>query len=446
MDNILKNPPLLLVISFTAIIFIGSISLWIIQFSLGNPMSFVDAVFTSTSAVTVTGLTVINTATLPLLSKITILLLIQLGGLGIMTAFAFFLVILRRRFGFVAQQVMRDILDRDFFTEVKQLTGFIVVSTICIETIGTVLFFVRFSGSMNFGKALFYSVFHSVSAFCNAGFMLFQDGFIRFQEDVYINVVTATLIILGGLGFTTFLAFKTRIFDIFERKIPKKRIDLTTKIVVFSTVVLVIFGTLALYLLEINNTEIHGEKARLLVSFFQSVSARTAGFNTIDPSSLTAASRLLLTALMFTGAASGSTSGGIKITTLFIIILGIFSFLKSEENTRIWGRTVELSNILKAFSILVISALTVISFTIILAVFENVELGKLIFEVVSAFGTVGFSVGITERSSDIGKALFTALMFLGRIGPLTLFFIYTIRKFSARVPKIKYPKERVIVG
>lgn len=447
--SLFRTPPAIVTGAYLVLIGAGTLLLlFVLRYEGYGPVSFVNALFTSASAVTVTGLTVMDTASLPFFAQIVILLLIQAGGIGIMTVFAFFLISLRRRkVGMGFYGAMKNVLDHDVISEVVHIVYFIVLFSLGVEFVGSVLFLPRFLEDMDFGRAVFFSIFHAVSAFCNAGFMLFSDGFIRFQQDAYINFVTASLIIIGGLGFTVFIALKTRVGEIIFRKRVKRKIDLTTKIILFSTALLVTLGTLALFLSEFNPSHPGDVKDALLVSFFQSVSARTAGFNTVEAADLTPASRFFLTTLMFIGAGPGSTSGGIKVTTFMVVFFGLLSFLGSQNEARIWGRTIELSNILKAFSIFVISLLIIAVFTALIVFVERIEPGKALFEVVSAFGTVGFSVGVAGSASGMGKIIFILTMFFGRLGPVLLFFLYSLRREQMlHKPKIGYPKERVVVG
>ncbi len=443
MYGIIKNPPLFFIISLLGFILIGSLSLGLAESIAGNSLPVSELVFTATSAVTVTGLTVHNTADFSFASKIVILVLIQIGGIGIMTFFGLFLTILKRKWGMSAHMAFKDILDRDFITELKGLLNFIITFTFIVELTGAVLYFLYFIQRMPGAKAAFFSVFHSVSAFCNAGFILFRDGFIRFQGDWYINILTALLIIVGGLGFTTFIFFRTRILSVLKNKKPTHKIDLTTKVILVSTVFLLFFGSVFLFVFEMDN---NSNEFPIQTAFFQATSARTAGFNTINPSDMTLLSRGVITTLMFIGAAPGATSGGIKVTTAFLVILGVISFLTKDNEIKLWGKRIGLLNILRAFSIFVLSLVFVSVSAALLFVFESTTPEDAVFETVSAFATAGFSVGISNNAGIFGQSLLILLMIVGRVGPLSLFFVYSYKKKIEKSGKIIYPEERVIIG
>lgn len=443
---LLKTPALLVIVSLAVFIMAGALALNMAGVFYGPSLNITDSFFTATSALTVTGLTVYDTGSLPLISQVIILLLIQIGGIGIMTAFGFLLTALRKSWSFGTHVAMRDILDREFFTEVKQLVYFIAKITFIIESLGAVLYFFSFIKQMEFWQAAFFSVFHSVSAFCNAGFMLFESGFTAFASNTYINLVTASLIIAGGLGFTTILLFKTRLFQIIKKEHPQKRITLEAKIIILSSLVLIILGTGLLFFLEYSNPGLPDVKTKFLTSFFQSVSARTAGFNTADLNSYTEASRFTIMSLMFIGGAPASTSGGIKVTTALIVLLGIVSFIKNERDIYLWKRSIALATILKAFSIVIISLFAVLFCIALLMFFEDIAPGRLAFEAFSAFGTVGFSLGVVNNTGPAGRWIFMLLMFLGRVGPLSLFFIYSTQKNKAQHSKTSYIKEKITIG
>ncbi|MFO7891104.1 MAG: TrkH family potassium uptake protein [bacterium] len=422
------TPTRMIVFSFLIIIIVGTILLMLPIAKQSGSLGFVDALFTSVSAVCVTGLTVVDIGTdFTLFGQIIVMVLIQIGGLGIMTFSTFFLYLLHRRVSIRN----RDVIDSTIVNEpVPNIASFlyrIIILVFIIEGIGVILFTLRWLAYYSFPKALYHSVFHSISAFCNAGFSLYTDSFEGFRTDPWLNFILMSLIILGGLGFIVLLDIK-KLFSLRHKE--KKTISFHTKVVLAVTLFLIIIGTVILYFIEKKYSfEQIGTIPAFLISLFQSVTARTAGFNTVSMNSLTNGACLILMFLMFVGAAPGSCGGGVKVTTFGILIALFFSKFRGRENAHIFRRTISKETISQVIAIVFSSVLIIgVIFFVLLLTEQHVQIDghdrgnfiKILFEVFSAFGTVGLSMGITPQLSKAGRILIIFLMFIGRLGPLTL--------------------------
>ena len=402
-------------------------------------MSFIDALFTSISANCVTGLIVVDTATFfSLKGKVLILLLIQFGGLNIIAFATYFISFFRKSVeGHRNRTTIKELLQTDSLDSTKNMVKMVVFTTLIIEFIGTVILYHQWDPQVGFSdnsEKLFYSVFHAISAFNNAGFTLFTDGFASaiVQSTFTLHITVALLIVLGGLGFTTiqdtFSLFRHR----FRTKLPVQ-----SKIAWLSTILLVFVGAAVFFIAENGNTLGKQDFSEAITtSFFQSVTARTAGFNTVSFSNLTPIVIVATMILMFIGASSGSTGGGIKTSTFTVLLLAI---VKRKEKAIDYG-TSFLTGVLvkKAVTILLYSfGVIVVSVIILIIVEPDKTIVQLCFEEISAFGTVGLSTGITPELSTVGKSVIMASMFIGRIGPLAL--AYALIK-SITVSKIKEEK------
>lgn len=438
------TPSQILVISFLLVILIGAILLKQ-SFALNSTqkISFIDSLFTATSAVCVTGLTVVDiNRVFSIYGQIIILFLIQFGGLGIMTIVTFAMSAISERVPLKIKLFAKE--DRPTTTiELIDLIKNVFFITIIIELIGAIFLFLNFWFKYKFPflKALYYSIFHSVSAFCNAGFALFEDNFIKFNHNLFFMFIISLLIILGGIGFTT-------IIDIiyFLRKKTRYQLSLNTKIVLSTTLILILAGSLIILILEFNNActlQKMNFIEKVVNAFFQSVTTRTAGFNTIDNAKLLPSTILICLILMFIGASPGGTGGGIKTTTATILFKSIMRSVHDDTQIVIFNKAVPKESISRAIAVFTISTLLVISGVFLLLISENFTFIEILFETVSAFGTVGLSLGITSQLSAFGKFVITLIMFLGRVGSLTV----VIALASAK-PKlnIKYPEETVLIG
>ena len=419
--------------------------------TINEKLQFIDALFTASSAACVTGLTAVDTScTFTIWGKIIILVLIQIGGIGIMALSTIFLLSIGKKMNMTGRILISDTYSFDEGQGVIPLVKNIILFTLVIELIGAILMFFRFQSETTIDIAIFYSIFHSVSAFCNAGFSLFSNSFIGYQTDWVLNLIICILIILGGIGFIVLSEIKNNFS--FSRR-TWTFLSLHTKLVLFSTVFLLVISTIFIFLLEGQNT-LSGTPLpyKILSAFFQAVNARTAGFNTVQIGSLTNETLFFTIILMFIGTAPGSCGGGVKITTVSsIIILGV-SRLSGQEYPQIFHRKISDTSIAKAISIIMISLLAIIIAVILLQQAEIGEIphrlsrGKfleLMFEAVSAFGTVGLSTGITTTLSISGKLIIILMMFIGRLGPLAIAMAISRKKISKNY---YYAQENIMIG
>lgn len=432
------SPPRLLIFTFMSLIATGTVLL-MLPFATTTPITFVDALFTATSAATVTGLSVVDTAsTFTWFGEFVILALIQLGGIGVMTFAMIILMILGRKIGFKDRILMQEAWNQDENGGIVKLIREIFIITFAIEITGAILLSFRFIPEYGLQDGIWYSIFHAVSAFNNAGFALFSDNLMSYVSDPLVSLTICGLIILGGLGFVV-------IMDVL-RKRKFKKLALHSKITIMGTSVLLAVSTAVFFILEYANpATLGGLKTtweKMLAAFFQAVTCRTAGFNTIDIGAMTEASQLFSMFLMFIGGGSASTAGGIKITTFAVITFGVLMVARSRNNIVIYDRRISETILIRALAITVISVMVIFSVTFLLTLTESIDFLPLLFEVVSAFGTVGLSMGITATLTPIGKLLITFMMFFGKLGPLTFIFSLTKRDQDP----INYPTEAVITG
>lgn len=430
------TPPQTLILIFAFFIIIGTVLLKL-PYSTERTISWLDALFTTTSAMTVTGLAVFDTGeTFTTFGEIVIMCLIQLGGLGIMTFAVLIYLMIGKRIGLKERILIQNSLNQTSVGGVIRLVRSIFIFAFFIELMAIIFLSIRWMPQYGFSKGLYYSIFHSVSAFNNAGFALWPDGLSQFVGDPTINLVITFLIIIGGLGFTV-------LADLFRSK-RFQHLSLHSKLMIIGTIGLNLLAIIALYLLEGHSPSMssltQGEK--IWASYFQAISTRTAGFNTIDLSNLNDSTAFFMLFLMFVGAGSASTGGGIKLTTFIIILLATITFIRGKKDIVLFRRSVNPTFVFKALAISIISIFSVFFAVLLLTISESLPFIKIIFEVVSAFGTVGLSMGITPELSTFGKIIIIFVMFIGKLGPLTL-------AFSLAKPKpdlIRYPNEDVLLG
>ena len=430
-----------IITTFIILISAGAMLLMMPFSTYSGYLSLDDALFTSVSAVTVTGLTVFNTAEhFTLTGQIIILMLIQLGGLGFMTFSTLIILILGKSISITHRLILENDFTQGAYKNIKDLLKKIVVFTFGFELAGAVLLYFQFPG-LRLTERLFASVFHSVSAFCNAGFSVFPDGFVPFRSDAGINLTVSFLIISGGLGFLVL----NELFLLLKRKKSFSKFTLHSKLVLIISLILIVTGTLIIFAEElINGTNDLNTADKLISSFFHSVSARTAGFNTIDLNILSYSSLFVLILLMFIGASPGSTGGGIKTTSVGMVYAYFRSRFQGKNKVNVFYRTIPQENYEKAFLIIIISfALISLSLILVLTFEKDFHFSELLFEVVSAFGTVGLSLGITPELSGTSKIVIMATMFTGRIGPITI-----LLAMSKRESKVSYdyPNENIMTG
>jgi trk system potassium uptake protein TrkH len=461
-----KNPTKTLIVSFVVLIITGGGLLMLPKASTGEPLSFVDALFTATSATCVTGLVVRDTgADFTFMGQLIILVLIQLGGLGIMVSGAVFALLLGQAFSIRESVAMQDVLSTQTLNRIGNMIVFIFVATVAIEAIGAMLLYPMWDDIPGAQEHVlfpwFYSIFHSISAFCNAGFGLFNDSLIRYDRQWQVYGVVAPLIVLGGLGFGVLYNLANivcnRIQRCFKRlrhqqyrlqmEVPK-RMRLQTKIVLSVSALLIVFGTLAIVLLEQYAGDSAVRKPDILGALFQSVSARTAGFNTVDIAVLTPSSKLVLIMLMFIGGSPSSTAGGIKTVTLAVIVMTVVATLRKRSETEMFRRSVRRVVVGRAITVTLLFIVVLFLTTLALSITESplpqpFVMLDIMFEAASALGTVGLSTGVTPALTIPGKIIIIVVMLIGRLGPLTLLAALT---FNLKTARYDYPDEAIIVG
>ena len=456
-----KSPTRTLIASFLVLIFSGAGLLMLPAASAPDKesLSFVDALFTATSGTCVTGLIVKDTGTdFSIMGQVVILALIQLGGLGIVVFGAVFALLLGQAFSLRESVAMQDLLSARTVSRIGNMIGFVFFSTILIEAVGAVSLLGMWTGGVE--NKWFYSTFHAISAFCNAGFSLFSNSFVEYNRSWQACAVICPLIILGGLGFSVLYDLVNIAVDRIKRFFKKwfnkryrfsmeapKRMRLQTKIVLSVSASLIVLGALAILLFERyaagpgNPTE-----NTITGALFQSITARTAGFNTVDISAMSPSSRFVLILLMFVGGSPGSTAGGIKTVTLAVIIMAAIAALRKRHEVEMFRRSIRVVVVGRAVTVTLLFAAVLFGGTLLLSITENSNgftMSDIMFEAASALGTVGLTTGITSLLTTAGKLIIIAMMLIGRLGPLTLLAALT---FNLKPARYNYPQEAVIVG
>lgn len=435
------TPYQILVVGFGGLILTGAVLLttpWASQSAEGT--SFLDALFTATSAVCVTGLVVLDTGThYSLFGQSVIILLIQFGGLGVMTISTMLAVLLGKKIRLRERLVIQEATNQLELSGVVRLTLYIIKVTLLVEFIGGTILAVRLYQDYG-ARGIYYGYWHGVSAFCNAGFDLFGSfsSITRYVDDFTVVLTVAGFIIAGGIGFTV-------IADVWNHR-SFGRLSLHSKLTISISCLLIVLGMISIVVFESGNKATIGElplTTKLLSGFFTAVTARTAGFNTIDTGSLHEGTLLFIIILMYIGASPSSTGGGIKTTTAGIIALSVHSFLLGKKETEVFHRQIPHAAVSKAVAVAVASASLIIAVTLAMTLTEQAPLINILFEVTSAFGTVGLSTGITPSLSSVGKALIILTMFAGRVGTLTLVLSLALKK---RHGSLRYPEGKVIIG
>ncbi|MBR8832296.1 MAG: Ktr system potassium uptake protein B [Chroococcopsis gigantea SAG 12.99] len=436
-------------LGFIAVILTGTLLL-MMPFSTVNPQpdNILVALFTSTSAVCVTGLSVVDPGTyFTFWGQLFIALLAQVGGLGYMTVTTFLMLLIGRKFDFSQKLAIQESFDRPFLQGSQSLIKSILATTLIFEFTAAVLMYPIFAQKYSALYALWLAIFHSVSAWNNAGFSLFKDNLIGYQSSIVINLAITGLIIFGGIGYQVIIEVYAWFTQRFQEKRKGFLFSLNFKVVVSTTIVLLILGTLAFLHTESANPDTLANlslKDKLLTAWFQSVTTRTAGFNSIDIGKMSTEGLLITMALMFVGASPSGTGGGIKTTTFRILMVCTRSVLKGQEEVILYQRKVPLNLILKAIAVLFGSAVTVIVATLLISFQEdNFQMIQLFFEVVSAFGTVGLSMGVTANLSVISKLMIILTMYIGRVGVILLIAAII---GDPKPSVINYPEENLLVG
>lgn len=401
---------------------------------------FIDAFFTSTSAVCVTGLVTLNTAEhWSYFGSTVIITLIQIGGLGFMSFATLFALILGKRITLKERMVMQEAMNSFSLQGLVKLAKYILIFTFSVEGIGALFLSTKFIPEHGFLKGLYFSIFHSISAFCNAGFDLTGNSLVPYADNAVIILTISALIITGGLGFAVWA-------EIYNYK-GMGKLSVHSKLVISATLILIVGGWILMYIFEMKNPgtiQNMSLKGKLLSSLFASVSPRTAGFNSISTADMTLAGKFLTIILMFIGGSPGGTAGGIKTTTAGILLMTVISVFKNREDAEIFGRTISKNLVYKSFVILTLALCLVIGETMVLSFTEKgASLEYILYEVTSAFGTVGLTLGLTPNLSVIGKVLIALTMYIGRVGILTLLLALAHKKHGS---SIKYPDGKILVG
>lgn len=435
----------LVVFGYLLIISLGTILLLLPAASRdGASAGLLTSLFTATSATCVTGLVVRDTyIQWSLFGQITIILLIQIGGLGFMTVVTLFSFLINRRIGLKERELLQESISTLHIGGVVYLIKKILIGTFIIESLGVILLAIRFIPQMGFREGLFNSIFHSISAFCNAGFDLMgkygkYSSLTTYSDDPIVCLTIAFLIVIGGIGFFVWN-------DILENRNNFKKYRLHSKIVLVMTVFLILSGAVLFYLFENNNVLLNkpfGEK--LLVCVFHSITPRTAGFNSVDMASLTPASKLMTTILMVIGGSPGSTAGGIKTTTLAVVLLSVWSSLRNIKGEHVFGRQLEEPSLKKANMVIAINLALMLTGAMVIGG-SNTSLagGDILFEVASAIGTVGLTLGITESLSAVSKMVIIFLMYCGRVGSVSFALLFTEHKIPSSLQR---PTEKINIG
>lgn len=420
-----------------------------------KPIQFTDALFTATSAVCVTGLVTIVPATqFTVLGKGILLVLIQIGGLGVIACTFSFFLILKKKITLRERIIIQETYNMDTLSGLVKFLIKIIKGTFIVEGVGALLFSLQFVREYGFVEGVCYSIFHSVSAFCNAGIDILGNGsFTKYAANPLINFTTMSLIIVGGIGFTVWGDVLKNVFEDFGKEgySVKKiftKLTLHSKIAISMTIALILLGTVSFFVLEYANPETFGNMTlgeKIMASGFHSVSTRTAGFATVSQSGLTNGSKLITCLLMFVGGSPAGTAGGVKTTTVAMLILTCRSVIKGGRDTECFGRRIVEDNIRTGLAVIFLSMGFLITGTVIVSVLEpNVEFMRILYETTSAMGTVGLSADLTPQLETASKYVIMMLMYIGRIGPVTMALIFGKGHTKDRVREL--PEKRILVG
>ena len=439
-DKASQKPPFVLTMGFLLLITIGGIILstpFVTQ--SGQPTNIVDAFFVAASASCVTGLSPVNTAQhWNTLGHVIIIILIQIGGLGVMSLASLIPLILKKKIGLKSRLILKEQLNIESMGGILRLFKYVLFFTLSVEGLGAFLLAMRFVPAYGLTKGIWFAVFHSISAFCNAGFDILGDSLYPLRNDYLVNLTIIALIAIGGIGFMV-------TSEIYYNK-DIKHLSTHSKLVLITNMALILIGGIGFFFLESSKGGvINGESFSngLLISFFQSISARTAGFYSIDLAKIKDSTVILLMNLMFIGGSPGSTAGGIKTTTFVVLILSVFSVIKNQKEPIVFNRSISHDTIRKALSIFMVSMSLVIVVCFVLSIINDFSFMDVFFEAVSALGTVGTTRGITDKLTDISKIIISICMYLGRIGPMTMALSFGL-KSDDRL--IRYPEGFISIG
>ncbi|ATP39782.1 Trk family potassium uptake protein [Solibacillus sp. R5-41] len=437
------NPSKILVIGFATLILIGAFLLTLsIATEDGKGLPLLDALFTATSATCVTGLVVVDTGdTFSMFGELVILSLIQIGGLGFMTFATFLFILLGKKISLKERIVLKEAFNATSTADIVKLVKRILIFTVIAEGIGGIILAIRFSFDMPIGQAIYFGFFHAISNFNNAGFDLMGEfnSLTGYVDDPFVVLTICFLIILGGLGFIV-------INELYEYR-ETRTLSVHTKVVLSTTLVLIVGASILIFLFEYGNDKTFGplsSTGKALSALFHSVTPRTAGANTLPMADLTQATLFLTIFLMFIGGGSGSTAGGIKVSTFAVLMVTALSQLKGKEDVVLFKRRIVVESILKALTVAMSGIMIVVIVTFLLTITEKGhDFIMYLFEATSAFGTVGLSMGLTPELSPLGRILIILTMFVGRLGPLTLGFAITKRR---KQEAYRHTKGKIMIG
>ncbi|WP_394143232.1 TrkH family potassium uptake protein [Vibrio atypicus] len=433
------SEPRIILLSFLGVLLPSAVLLTLPVFSVTG-LSITDALFTATSAISVTGLGVVDTGQhFTLAGKILLMLLMQIGGLGQMTLSAVLLYMFGVRLSLKQQALAKDALGQDRRVNLRKLVKKIIIFACVAELIGFVFLAFRWVPELGWSQGLFYAMFHAISAFNNAGFALFSDSMMSFVDDPVVILTLSALFIFGGLGFTVIGDLSAN----WNRGF--RNLQLHTKIMLVATPALLLIGTAMFWLLErgnANTMEPLSTSGQWLAAFFQSASARTAGFNSVDLAQFTQPALLIMIILMLIGAGSTSTGGGIKVSTFAVAFVATWTFLRQKKHVVMFKRTIDWTVVTKSLAIIVVSGAILTTAMFLLMLTEKASFDKVMFETISAFATVGLTAGLTAQLSEPGKYIMIVVMIIGRIGPLTLAYMLARPEPSL----VKYPQGNVLTG
>ena len=444
----------LLATGFLGIILLGGILLWL-PISNTRPISLIDALFTAVTSVCVTGLVTVTPAVqFTLFGKIVLLILIQIGGLGIIACVTAFFIIMKRRISLKERVVILEAYSMESLSGMVAMILRILKGTICLEGIGALLYSFRFVPEFGVVKGIGYSVFHAVSAFCNAGIDILGDSsFIPYADSVVVNFTTILLVVLSGLGFTVWQDLGQNLKKVWKKELELRRLfkklRLHSKIVLIMTSVLIVSGTLAFLLLEYNNPGTIGDMSfgeKLMSSLFHSVSTRTAGFATVPQGELTQGTMFTTCILMFIGGSPGGTAGGVKTTTIAMLILCCVSVLQNKKDVECFGRRIQADNIRTGICVVILAFVSLLAGTTLLTIFEgDVDFIRIMYETTSAIGTVGLSADLTSQLCTASKLVIMILMYIGRLGLITFALAFgTGRKSKNHIRQL--PVQGILIG
>lgn len=434
------NPPRVLALGFFGLILIGSMLLNLpIASADGNSIGILDALFTSASAVCVTGLIVVNTAThWSLFGQVVILLLIQIGGLGIMTMATMVALIMGKKISLKERLIIKEQMNQETMSGMVRLILYVLAMTFSIEAAGAILLSLKFIPEYGIYEGIWFSVFHSISAFCNAGFDITGNSFMSYTDSPITIITLSVLIILGGTGFAV-------LNDLAKHR-KWVRLSLHTKLVVTMSGILLLLGTVFIFILEYSNPMTIGQMPfweKLFSAFFASVVPRTAGFNSIDTAALRESSVFLTIILMFIGGSPGSTAGGVKTATIGVVLMATISIIRGDKDIEVYEKRLNQETVFKSLAIVTVGMGMIVLISFLLTITESKNFLDVLFEATSAFATVGLSRGITPELSKMGKIIIIGTMYAGRVGPLTMAYAIGYNKKHKRY---RYSEGHISVG